>query len=405
MAGEEGSKYASLAADERGHCSWFLTRTNKEHQATMEHPFMKTIYAKTFSPEAYTHHLVSQYLMFTEMERFCTAHATKEPLCAVFDVDLHRSIGLARDLRFWAGEAWAELVAPSPNTAAYLELLAEDANDPWLLFCHHFLQYNAVLSGGQFLGNMVSARAGAAAGDVLGAEFYSFPPSCQPTHGRVQQYIDTVDALSIAMELRERMLGRMRQIYLLLLAIFDEAYAISPVEGTSYNESKVAASGEAAGSAARLPPPPTEPMDRLFTLKELRTYSGKTEGKPILVSVVGRVYDVSPARDLFGPGGPYEMFAGHDGTYNLAVMSLKKATIDKFTYEVDDEEKESLADWVAYFDNRYGRPLGVLTGVQHSIAMADLPRATKIPFSNIDEDVDEAPPASQPVAATPVSKL
>ena len=28
---------------------------------------------------------------------------------------------------------------------------------------------------------------------------------------------------------------------------------------------------------------------------------------------------------------------GHDGTYNLAVMSLKKQTLDKFDYELESE--------------------------------------------------------------------
>eukprot|EP00415_Alexandrium_ostenfeldii_P002179 UN2179 len=93
------------------------------------------------------------------------------------------------------------------------------------------------------------------------------------------------------------------------------------------------------------------------------------------------------------------MFAGHDGTYNLAVMSLKKQTLDKFEYELDDDDKECLADWLAYFDNRYSRPIGTLSGKRHAVSLGDLPRAKKIPFSDVEDD-DSATPAT---AAAPVA--
>jgi len=333
----------------------------------------------------------------------------------VYDESLLRADALEQDLRFWGGGAWGDLVAsPSPATVRFLERLRADSDDSWLLLCHHFLQYNAVLSGGQFLGDMVASRAHeeglSSAGGASGVEFYRFPADCLPTHARVQRYIDDMDTLSISDELRGRMVECMRDVYKLILATFDEAYALAPVQGTSYSSSKAAAnSGDAGNSGAPTgqggggggggkknkkknepPPPPMSPGERAFTLAELQKHSGATDGLPLLTSVLGRVYDVSAARDLFGPKGPYEMFAGHDGTYNLAVMSLKKQTLDKFNFELDDEEdKECLADWIAYFDNRYGRPLGSLQDKRHLVALEDLPRATKIPFSGLDDDDDE----------------
>eukprot|EP00928_Gymnodinium_smaydae_P023124 TRINITY_DN19207_c0_g1_i1.p1 TRINITY_DN19207_c0_g1~~TRINITY_DN19207_c0_g1_i1.p1 ORF type:complete len:410 (+),score=75.03 TRINITY_DN19207_c0_g1_i1:38-1231(+) len=394
-AADNASKYAGLAPDTRGHSSWFLTRTNKEHQATMEHPFMKTIYAKTFDSKAYVHHLASQFLMFQELERLVDVRRAEAPLDAVYDASLLREAPLAADLAFWCGPAWRSRVAtPSSQTARYLEMLRADADDPWMLLCHHFLQYNAVLSGGQYLGGMVSARAneGRAVGSADGATFYEFPADCQPTHARVQRYIDSVDGLAISSEARERMLARMRTIYGCLLAMFDEAYALAPVEGMSYNESKA----QGGSSAKPKVPPPMAPTDRPITMQELSKHDGHVNpAAPILTSVLGRIYDVSKAKDLFGPGGPYEMFAGHDGTYNLAVMSLKKQSLDRFSYELDADDRECLADWIAYFDNRYGRPVGVLAEVKHAVQLRDLPAATKIPFSDSSESTDAQPPASR----------
>jgi len=374
----------------------------------MEHPFMRSVYAKSFDTDAYVAYLSGQYAIFSELERLCASHRAQEPLNAVYDEALHRSAALLADIRFWGGEGLRPSSAvPSKSTAKYLQRLQADSLDPWLLFCHHFLNYNAVLSGGQFLGGMVSARAGAE--PPIGAEFYAFPTECLPAHGRVQQYIDQVDALPISEQLRGRMLECMQAVYALLLEMFDEVYAMAPVAGISYGQSKAASAtdGNAAsgadgngsgedssqcGRGSKVPPPPFEAADRQMTMSELKRHNAMdaaTLGIPLLTSVLGRVYDVSCARDLFGVRGPYEMFAGHDGTYNLAVMSLKTKTLDKFTYHLDDEERCCLADWIAYFDNRYGRPVAQLSGEDHSVKLSELPRAVKIPFASEDEDEDD----------------
>lgn len=379
----------------------------------MSHPFMKTFYAKTFDRDAYIAYLASQYLMFSELEQACAKHRSSTALAAVYDEDLLRSTALEQDLAFWAGESWKEKVAtPSVHTAAYIKLLRSDAQDPWMLLCHHFLQYNAVLSGGQYLGAMVSSRAEEEPGVILaerksgllGAAFYDFPSQCQPTHGHVQKYIESVDRLAISGDLRERMLQCMRSVYAILLALFDEAYAMAPVAGMSYQEAKVdAASSSQAKKKKGPPPPPLVPENRPMTLKELSKHG--PEAKQILTSVLGRIYDVSAA-SFFRKGGAYEMFSGHDGTWNLAVMSLKKKDIDTFEYGLDDEEKETLADWIAYFDHNYGQPFGRLL-TKHSIKLSDLPRAQKIPFEDMDDEDDDEPAQSADHSATavPTSKL
>ncbi|CAE7313983.1 MSBP1 [Symbiodinium sp. CCMP2592] len=148
------------------------------------------------------------------------------------------------------------------------------------------------------------------------------------------------------------MLACMRTIYGLILALFDEAYSVAKIEGVSFASTKAASAGagrqkfshfelwssSAPAKKRKVPPPPLAPADKAFTSAELARFDGKGPGKPILTSVLGRVYDVTGAKESFGPGGPYEMFAGHDGTYNLAVMTLKKHTVDKTDYTLDAED-------------------------------------------------------------------
>ena len=55
---------------------------------------------------------------------------------------------------------------------------------------------------------------------------------------------------------------------------------------------------------------------RNFTQKQLREFDGTADkdgnNKPVYLSVNGIVFDMSKGRNFYGPGGPYEKFAGRE---------------------------------------------------------------------------------------------
>lgn len=55
---------------------------------------------------------------------------------------------------------------------------------------------------------------------------------------------------------------------------------------------------------------------RNFTQKQLREFDGTPDkdgnDKPVYLSVNGIVFDMSTGRNFYGPGGPYEKFAGRE---------------------------------------------------------------------------------------------
>ncbi|MCJ1396886.1 hypothetical protein MMC11_000076 [Xylographa trunciseda] len=104
-------------------------------------------------------------------------------------------------------------------------------------------------------------------------------------------------------------------------------------------------------------PPPT--VFRIFTPPELKPFNGENS-MPVYLAVRGRIFDVTPGRNFYGPGGPYENFAGRDATRGLACGSFDE---DMLTKNLDGpldkleglgpEEMEALRGWEERFSEKY----------------------------------------------------
>lgn len=72
------------------------------------------------------------------------------------------------------------------------------------------------------------------------------------------------------------------------------------------------------------------------------------------------MFDVTPGRNFYGPGGPYENFAGRDASRGLACGSFDEDMLTKDlqgpldTLEgLSHEELEALKDWELRFLEKY----------------------------------------------------
>ncbi|CAK0873439.1 unnamed protein product, partial [Prorocentrum cordatum] len=144
--------------------------------------------------------------------------------------------------------------------------------------------------------------------------------------------------------------------------------------GAGHRAGRAAEARRHGGRHARAPPPDLGARARLRRL-----------GGP------GPLRSRGPLQHVTAP--PLGRSAGLAG---LAVMSLKQGTLDRFAYEVDDEERQCLADWIAYFDNKFGRPVGRLSDKTHSLELRHLPlaydradRATPIHRAQPEEATDD----------------
>ena len=81
---------------------------------------------------------------------------------------------------------------------------------------------------------------------------------------------------------------------------------------------------------------------------------------PVYLAVRGKVFDVTPGRNFYGPGGPYENFAGRDASRGLACGSFDEDMLTKDLHGplddlkgLGDEEMGALADWEGRFSEKY----------------------------------------------------
>jgi len=102
---------------------------------------------------------------------------------------------------------------------------------------------------------------------------------------------------------------------------------------------------------------PPEPL-RNFTTKQLRHFDGTVdestdEPKGVYLSAGGTVFDVSSGRNFYGPGGPYEMFAGRECGAALATMSFDESLLDDLSAceSLGVGGKAELDNWLEKFEH------------------------------------------------------
>lgn len=88
------------------------------------------------------------------------------------------------------------------------------------------------------------------------------------------------------------------------------------------------------------------------------------EGDPILlVSIYGRVYDVTKGSKYYGEDGPYSQFPGHDVTYALATGCRTQECLDQDEYNLSEKDQNEGKRWLSFFHLHDKYPLvGKLEG-------------------------------------------
>jgi hypothetical protein len=98
-----------------------------------------------------------------------------------------------------------------------------------------------------------------------------------------------------------------------------------------------------------------------MTPAELALMDGRTEETPIYLSIKGHIYDLSTARDMYGPEGSYKLLAARDSTLPFAYGCCEAKCMGKYTgagktwysdtvvMKLTDEENKEVDSWVELY--------------------------------------------------------
>lgn len=105
--------------------------------------------------------------------------------------------------------------------------------------------------------------------------------------------------------------------------------------------------------------------ERLLTKEDLAFHNGSEDAPegyaaaPIYIGAGDKVYDMSfGGVSFYGPGGPYNKFAGRDASRALALMSLDVKDLDNNSIDdLTEKQLKTMNDWIKTFTERKGYPV------------------------------------------------
>ncbi|KFK23116.1 hypothetical protein AALP_AAs49591U000200 [Arabis alpina] len=100
---------------------------------------------------------------------------------------------------------------------------------------------------------------------------------------------------------------------------------------------------------------------KLFSAEELALYNGTNETLPILLGILGSVFDVTKGKSHYGSGGGYNHFAGRDASRAFVSGNFTGDGLTDSLKGLSSSEVKSIVDWRGFYSRTY-IPVGKLVG-------------------------------------------
>ena len=115
----------------------------------------------------------------------------------------------------------------------------------------------------------------------------------------------------------------------------------------------------------------------------MRRYNGKDEQK-ICLAIKGEIFDVTRGRNFYGPGGPYDVFAGREASRAFANFSTDEEMLKMEKDDLSDlnaGQISQLEDWYMSISSKYDKVGKVLYEVIFTPSITGNFRSEQLLFS------------------------
>lgn len=147
--------------------------TTKSHSMAENVSFVKSFLGGVVDKNSYRTLVANLYFVYSAIEKEMLNNQKHSSVSLIYFPELNRKKSLEKDLEYYYGLEWKELVQPSAVTQTYVDRIHSiGKHQPELLISHAYTRYMGDLSGGQILKN-IAKNAMQLSGDE-GTEFYVF---------------------------------------------------------------------------------------------------------------------------------------------------------------------------------------------------------------------------------------
>lgn len=118
-------------------------------------------------------------------------------------------------------------------------------------------------------------------------------------------------------------------------------------------------------------------VSKIFSADELRLHNGSDPAKPILLSVLGKVFDVTDGKRFYAKGGSYSFFAGRDASRSFATGEFEEENLTDDVTDLEPEQVAAIKEWQTQFERQY-KYLGKVVGRFYDAAGKATPALKKV---------------------------
>ena len=145
--------------------------------------------------ESYISLLGDLYHIYRKLELEVTKHKDVPAIKSIYRTQLERTKALEKDLKYFLGDDWEDLIEASPAAVAFVNRIDKvSKTQPELLIAYHYTRYMGDLSGGQVLKNITKT---ALQLPNTALNFYTFPRIKDPAEFKAE-YRESLDNIKFA---------------------------------------------------------------------------------------------------------------------------------------------------------------------------------------------------------------